>query len=227
MRQFKDFAEALNELRRDLKEMGVVVHTKSVQNKSIEGDESMATYELEDYGYIVTSPHYDQIPDNQLDREWCLAEFEERISRKPLNPGDAWKIRQPYWEQFLNKQGKFDYAYPQRISLNIDRVIGALKKDPLTRRAFLPIWSQVVDIQDDFGRRVPCSLGYHFKFRQGKLNMTYLLRSSDYFEHLGNDLWLANRLQHYVAQQCDMKVGHFTHWIGSLHCFMKDVKEVF
>jgi len=225
MRIFQTFPIALNELKRELAEMGIQIQTKSVQNLNIENNPDYQMMELQNYTYTVSQPHYEDIPVKDL--EWCLAEFEERTGGIPLNPGEAWKIREPYWKQFLNQWDQFDYAYPQRMSLNLDRVIKALKQDINTRRAFLPIIDIVNDDADDFTRRFPCSLGYLFQYRQGGLNMTYLLRSSDFFEHLTNDLWLANRLQYYVAEKLNVKVGYFCHWIGSFHCFKKNVADVF
>lgn len=223
MRQYSSFPIALNEIKRELKEMGILVTTQSVQNiqKPIEA------YELQSYQYMVTQPDWNTIPVKSEHRDWCEVEFHERVSGSPLNPGVAWKLRRKYWEPFLNKFGKFDYAYPERMSLNLDKVIHALKKDINTRRAFLPVLDRQIDEADDFSKRFPCTLGYHFLFRQGKLNMTYLLRSSDYFEHLANDLYLANRLQCHVAESVGVEPGYFCHWVGSLHCFVRDVEGVF
>lgn len=220
MRFYQSFSIALNEIKRELKEFGIVVKTQSVQN--LVGE--VEAYELQNYIYTVTEPDWRKIEVKNL--LWCEAEFKERIGG-PMNPGEAWKLRRSYWEKFLNKQGKFDYAYPDRIAYNLANVIDALKKDPFTRRAFLPIIDIVDDDSNIFDVRFPCSLGYHFLYRQGKLNMTYLLRSSDYFEHLPNDLWLAHRLQCHVAEATGLEPGNFCHWIGSLHCFTDKVSMIF
>ena len=220
MRFYQTFPIALNEIRRELREMGIIVNTKSVQN--IVAD--IEAYELQFYQYRVDKPFYGDIEVKNL--AWCEAEFKERVSGEVLNPGEAWKLREPYWKQFINKWGRFDYAYPQRMTLNLDHVINALKKDPYTRRAYLPILG-LEDHADNFEVRFPCSIGYHFLFRQGKLDMQYQLRSSDFFEHLRNDLWLANKLQYYVADKLGVKSGAFYHSVGSLHCFQRDVKGIF
>jgi thymidylate synthase len=220
MRIYETFPIALNEIKRELKEMGQKVTTQSVQN-IVEPIEMM---ELQDYIYTVTKPNWTEIPVKS--REWCDEEFKERVSGAMINPGHAWKIRRQYWEKFLNKSGRFDYAYPERITMNLDHVINALKKDIHTRRAYLSILG-LSDVPDSFNKRYPCSIGYRFNFRQDRLNMTYLLRSSDYFEHLAYDLHLAHRLQCYVANQVGVQSGHFCHYVGSLHCFLRDVKDVF
>lgn len=181
--------------------------------------------ELQNYIYTVTQPNWDSIP--LKNRDWAVLEFAERTGGQPLNPGTAWKKREEYWKQFLTSGGLFDYAYPERMAYQLPSVIEALKKDPMTRRAFLPIYDATQDTQDDFGCRIPCSLGYHFLYRQGKLNVTYLLRSSDFFEHFNYDIYLADRLKCYVAERCSMEPGNFTHWVGSLHVFAKDVEGVF
>src|SRR5271170_410517 len=158
MRFYKNFPEALNEVRRELKEMGIVVHTKSVQN--IVGD--IEAYELQFYQYRVDKPFYGDLAGSpNLDLEWCEAEFKERVGGEMLNPGEAYKLRLPYWKQFLNRWGKFDYAYPQRMGLNLDHVINALRKDIYTRRAFLPVLG-LEDHADSFDTRFPCTIGYHF-----------------------------------------------------------------
>lgn len=231
MRFFRNFPEAINEIKRELKEMGIKIHTKSVQNKDISDNPDYETMELQNYQYLVTSPDFTQIPLRSPD--WAEAEFIERTCGIPLNPGEAWRYREDYWKNFLvdcnsgSSRKIFDYAYPQRMAIPLRHVIEALKKDPYTRRAYLSIFDRYEDFPDAFGSRIPCSVGYHFLYRQGQLNATYLLRSSDFFEHFNYDIYLADRLKCFIAKECGMKPGTFSHWIGSLHCFAKDVAEVF
>lgn len=228
MRFYTDFNTAINEIRRDIKEMGINIRTKSVQNIDLtKGDSSgYDSLELQNYIYTVTEPDFKTIP--LKNPEWCEAEFNERVSRLPLNPGKAWTHRREYWEQFLSKRTHmFDYSYPERITESIDRVIHVLTLDNNTRRAYLPVFDITKDKQDWLNTRIPCSLGYWFNYRQDRLNMTYMLRSSDFGEHFNNDIYLANRLQHYVSLRTGLLPGHFTHWIGSLHVFQKDVEHVF
>jgi thymidylate synthase len=225
MRFYKNFAEALNELRRDLKEMGVRVHTKSVQNLDITNNPEYDSMEIQNYTYTVTQPDCNDIP--LANAAWCDAEFKERIGGKPLNPGQAWKLRADYWKEFLTPQGTFDYAYPQRLCYTVPHVIELLKKDPFTRRAFIPVFDASKDIVDNLDKRIPCSIGYWLVYRQYKLSITYLQRSSDFSEHFNNDIWLANKLKDYVAEKAGLESGPFIHWLGSLHVFAKDVSSVF
>src|SRR5438128_3842426 len=147
MRIYTTFAEMLNETKRELKEMGVVVHTKSVQDLDISNNPDYDSYELQSYQYCVTQPDYRTIPLKCL--EWAEAEFHERIHKPGLNPGEAWKLRKDYWSKFIHR-GKFDYTYSRRFESGLPRVINALKKDKFTRRAFLPMFISVIDYQDNF-----------------------------------------------------------------------------
>src|SRR5580692_9635036 len=131
MRFFETFTIALNEIKREVKEMGIVVHTKSVQNVNIEENPDYVAMELQNYQYTVTRPDYSKIPVKNL--PWCEAEFAERVSGEMLNPGEAWKLREAYWKRFINRFGRFDYAYPCRMTLNLEKVISTLKKDLYSR----------------------------------------------------------------------------------------------
>jgi thymidylate synthase len=228
MRIYRNFVEALSEVRRDLGEMGILVHTKSYQNKDISHDDEYSTKELQNYIYQVTNPYLDDLP---ASKPWVELEFMERISSLPVNPGTAYLTRKDVWNEFLNKEGKFDYTYNERLHYGkfsqITQAIDTLKKDPMSRQAYISIWDKY-DLADSGGYfRIPCSLGYQFQIRRDKLNITYLQRSSDYVTHFTNDIYLAVKLQGFIANELRVAVGTYTHWIGSLHAFKKDLSDVF
>lgn len=225
MRFFRNFPEAFNELRRELKEMGIKVKTSSVQNLDIRGREEFTTLELQNYAYTVLNPNVDEIPLKSY--EWAEKEFSERISMQPLNPGEAYKLRLKTWDALRRSDGKFDYTYPERYANGLGEVIEVLQKDIHTRRAFLGVFDAFLDDPADLTTRIPCTIGYWFNFRNGKLNMTYLLRSSDFGEHYNYDMYLSTRLLNHVAEILKVPVGTFTHWIGSFHVFEKEVADAF
>lgn len=224
MRFYKTFPQAINEIKRDIAEMGVRIHTKSVQNIDVSENPDYDSLELTNYTYTVLEPDWHHIPlQNSM---WAETEFWERVQGIPVNPGTSWEFRREYWSQFLHN-GHFDYTYPERMAGVLGDVIETLSKDSMTRRAFLPIFSHDEDRVDAFNRRIPCSLGYWFNIRGGQLNITYLLRSSDFSEHFNYDIYLADRLKCFIAERLGVSSGTFTHWIGSLHVFQKDIKGVF
>lgn len=253
MRLFMNFAEATNEIRRDLKEMGHRVHPKSYQNKDISNDPNFATQELTNYVYMVINP-MSTLEQLNITKPWADEEAKERFSGKRLNPGEAYKTRDDIWNEFL-VHGKFDYSYPQRLNpvglINTEKlgdkpeeievgmvdsiqlVADELAQNPDSRQCFIPLFD-AMDLNNLGGKkRVPCTLGYQIQIRENMLHITYLQRSSDFATHFQNDVYLAIRLLEEIANRIEKQngtryqLGSFTHWIGSLHIYAKDVKNVF
>lgn len=224
MRFYKDFKDALNEIKRDLAELGISVHPQTMQDKYVADDPAYETKELQNYIYTVLQPKPGDLNPIQ---PWADLEWEERVSLW-VNPGEAWKSRAEVWAEFLNSDGRFAYTYSERLSWNIGRIVAELKLHPESRQLYLGIWEPVNDIHYLGGKaRVPCSLGYWFLYRQGRLGMTYFQRSCDYSTHMQNDLYLATKMLQFVAKEAGVIPGHLIHWIGSLHVYTKDVEGVF
>ena len=244
MRIYSNARQLMSEMGRDLWEMGTEVRPKTYQNKVIEGNDNFITKELMCKQYCLTG-----LPDPEYlfvytrTQEWANAEFKERISGKSVNPGEAWKLNKGMWEQFLvfgnyiGTNHKFDYTYSERInrhtqnkkfnemvcSTYLKDIILLLKHDPDTRKAVLSIFNPSMDADNLDGTcRIPCSMYYDFLIRDGKLNITYHQRSSDFVQHFGDDVYLAYRLMQYVAEQVGVKPGNLIHTIDSLHSYKKD-----
>lgn len=231
MRIFKSFAEATNEIQRDLAEMGIEVKPKSYQNKDISHDPNMETLEIQNYSYTVLNP---QEMDLNPVQPWASLEWEERragINGKPVNPGEAWRARSTVWTEFLTEQGRFDYSYPERFDCGglspIKRIIERIDEDPDSRQLWCSIWHPEDIIFIGGERRVPCTLGYNFQVRDGALNIHYIQRSCDFATHFQNDMYMGHQLQKYVADATGYMVGRFAHTIFSMHIYKRDVKGVF
>lgn len=248
MRIYDSAYELMSEMGRQIWEMGIENRPKTYQNKVIEGNPDFITKELIAESYCLTS-----LPDPKWlfvytnTKEWADAEFEERISGKLINPGEAWKLNRSMWEEFLTQGDEqdagFDYTYAERINrLCINRfgdednmmrtyledIVRLLKFDNDTRKAVLSIFdpSEDKDRLDGFAR-IPCSMYYQFLIRPngkgGKVcNIIYNQRSSDMVSHFGDDVYLAWRLMEYVAGAVGVKPGYLYHQIGSLHSYQRD-----
>jgi len=232
-RLFADFPEAQNEITRDLAELGVDVHTETMQDKNIAGDPDYATKELSNYIYTVLKPNYSEL--EGVHEDWVELEWMDRLAGE-VNPGRAWRTRKHIWEPFLERDRgegqsriprRFSYTYSQRMGgRHIARIIDELRVHPNSRQLWLPVW-YLIDETRRGERRVPCSLGYWFVNRGGALHETYMMRSCDFYTHYANDVALATMLLHYIAKMTGLKVGSFTHFVGSLHVYAKDVAHVF
>jgi hypothetical protein len=175
------------------------------------------------------------------DLPWAEDHFQERIAGSS-NPGEQYK-NWPYWKVddkfMLPESGEFSHTYQERFWPNFtgnrydagtwEDVKDRLADDTSTRQAFLAIWNP--EDQSNNGVRVPCTIGYWFKVRDGFLDVTYLIRSCDARRHLRNDIYMTQRLAHEMLDhlrkegRC-LDLGSLSMWIGSLHCFHSDMYEI-
>ena len=228
MRIFQDATEMIREVERDLWEMGIRVQPETMQDLVVEGDDSYETVELQGYGYMLTSLGFPELESMvrylRGNLGWADAEFSDRISAYYINPGSTYKIM-PVWEQFL-RDGQFSYTYNERFREQLPLIVRELKLRPNTRQAILTMYDRHQDMNNWGGKdRVPCSLTYQFMIRRGKLNMIYTMRSCDFLTHFVHDVYLAARLLRYISKVLEIEIGTFTHFIGSLHAYKKDMKD--
>lgn len=181
---------------------------------------------------------------------WAEDHFLERVGRDPVNPpksAEQWskgvdktvvdqhrtvsedgvmKYTHTYPERFWPKLagvGVFKPRYGIRYQYgDLDDVVALMKKSPLTRQAFLPIWFPE-DTGAIHGGRVPCTLGYGFLTREGKTQISYFIRSVDFVRHFKDDVYLALRLLQWVCLQVGTTPSHLIMHITSLHIFEGDV----
>lgn len=122
---------------------------------------------------------------------------------------------------------------------DLSDVIDLLAREPATRQAYLPIFFPE-DTGAHHGQRIPCTLGYLFLLREGKLHITYYIRSCDFLRHFRDDVYMTARLCQWVLDKlkgefaphepeeawADVKPGHLTMHIGSLHVFEGDLPKL-
>jgi len=224
-RIFANCKEAINEIERDIHEMGVLCHPHSMQNKIVKDDDNYSTKEVQNYSFtILDMSDRDDIVGENL--EWCKAEYYERINPAFKNPGTAWKLRKDVWEEFLI-DGKFDYTYNERLQWQIDGIVDELKENPDSRQCIIQIHDRNIDASRMRTLRIPCSMYYQFMIRRGKLDVIYNMRSSDFDTHFTNDIWLADALRVFIADCIGIESGLLHMNIGSLHRYKNYTKHVF
>ena len=225
MRLYLNCFDAIKDIGRELKKCATIVHTQSYQNKDISKDDNFSTKEIQAFEFcILNTDDKDTMPNATVD--WCKAEFKERISKDDINPGEAWKMRKEVWEEFL-VDGEFDYTYNERISWQIPLVIEELRKNPETRQAIIEIHSNADDLEFVGGKkRIPCSMFYQFMIRDGKLDIIYVMRSTDFATHFQNDIWLAAELRRHIARELNLERGKFIMFASSLHIYKKDWEKL-
>lgn len=208
----------------------------------------MDTIELEDISLYIDLPK--EVTDWQEDIKpnlpWAEEHFSERVSGIPFNPPPS-HVRWPFAQRSNNQHMKeevFSHTYPERFwpkfaneSFHIKEgirypygdlndLIDILRRNPYTRQAYLPVWfpedlAAAIDNQ-----RVPCTLGYHFMVREGKLKITYYIRSCDFYRHFRDDVYMAGRLGQYVAAAIHVEPSRLVMHISSLHIFAAERSRI-
>lgn len=245
MRIYTNAQEMVEEVKRDLAEMGLVVRPATMQDKYVKGNPDYETKELQNYSYCLLNAQSQDIPG--VTQPWADAEFKERVTdpweRYPdgepllesislpnfINPGEAWKLREEVWSEYMH-DGKLAYTYNELLWNNdqLTKIMNRLKEDPDSRQLWISLWNPNKD-PDFLGgvSRVPCSLGYGLQVRDGKLNLHYVMRSCDFVTHFRNDVYLAIKFLEWVAEKTGYPVGDFTHTMFSCHVYNKDIQGVF
>lgn len=255
------FKPALASIDRQMRVFSMPVHTQKWQSINIAQKPEAQMRELTNLYFraeMVSEDleYYKEVIKPNLpwaDRHFVL----ERVSGSPINPGTTWK-EWPFGnsaENFLEEGGVFSHTYAERywpkyavyndknMAMHgirywygdIGDVIKLLAHDPFTRQAYLPVWFPE-DTGVVHGKRVPCTLGYHFLMRRNKLDVFYPIRSCDWYRHARDDIYLTVRLVLWILQQLRrvnkdiwdlVRPGTFSMWIGSLHLFINDYNMMY
>jgi thymidylate synthase len=116
---------------------------------------------------------------------------------------------------------------------DLDDVVNLLQRSPFTRQAYLPIWFPE-DTGVHTGKRVPCTLGYHFMIRNQMLSCRYYIRSCDVIRHMPDDIYMAMLLQEWLVDKMNrpllvptsfvpgIKRGKLSMYASSMHAFRAD-----
>ena len=218
-----------------------VVYVGEWQAQLSHEDPKSVTVEIEDFSFEYYPPWGQSIEAAiKPNMPWAEEHFQERVSGLPLNPPPS-HVKWPFAQQDNEEHvegGKFSHTYPERMwsrSLLPDGIryrtgdlkdlVHLLQKRPGTRQAYLPIWFPE-DTGATEGQRVPCTLGYHFMIRNGVLKCVYYIRSCDFYRHFRDDVFMALRLQQYVARSVGIAPGKFVMHISSLHIFAVEQQRI-
>ena len=199
-----------------LLERGSIVEVPTWQALDVEGKPQGRTFEI--CNCIVDCTIDEAVTLEGVNLPWAENQFQERVSGKPWNPGETYK--EWPWAKASEEhkpQGKFSHTYGERYYPNpnefgdkhvgiryvygdLDDVVNLLAKQPTTRQAYLPVFFPE-DTGAVHGERIPCSLGYLFLMRENKLNITYYIRSCDFYRHFRDDVYMTARLCQWVLEQ--------------------------
>ena len=171
---------------------------------------------------------------------WPFAAKKDGTNIAHKSEGEAFSHTYPerMWPKYANggqeltDSLKYDYGPHRGIRFeygDLNDVVNQLSKSPNTRQAYLPIWFPE-DTGAVHGKRVPCTLGYHFIIRDGILDISYFMRSTDLLRHFQDDVYLAVRLAQWTVEALredhphrPLRVGKLIFHTANLHIFDSDV----
>jgi thymidylate synthase len=104
----------------------------------------------------------------------------------------------------------------------LDAVRRKLSTDRESRQAAIQIFDPSRDHRGH--RDVPCTLGYRFFIRQGRLEMHTSMRSQDLWLGFPYDIFATTLLQELLAGWLGVKVGEYHHHVDSLHLYAENAE---
>ncbi|MET9879793.1 thymidylate synthase [Actinacidiphila glaucinigra] len=97
-----------------------------------------------------------------------------------------------------------------------DRVMNLLREEKDSKRGYLPVFAPT-ELVDRDNPSVSCLAGLHLLPRDGRLHMVVHMRANDLDCGLLSDAFSFTMIQEYAAIQLGLKLGSYTHYIGSAH----------
>jgi thymidylate synthase len=130
-------------------------------------------------------------------------------------------------KQFSDDGRTFFGAYGPPIYNQKASALKALTDDPASRQAVLSIWRPSPPKSKD----IPCTCLMQFLVRDGAVNMTVYMRSSDAWLGIPYDVFNFSMILHGVTSQLNFRAvesyvpGTLTMHLGSSHLYERDLKK--
>ena len=121
------------------------------------------------------------------------------------------------WEKFKrNKSGEITKSYINQI----DDVISLIKNSPDSRRMIVTAWNP--SVLDEIA--LPsCHAFFMFNVVDGKLNCHLTQRSGDIALGIPFNLACYATLTQMIAQETNLKLGQFSHYINDAHIYVNHI----
>lgn len=94
-----------------------------------------------------------------------------------------------------------------------------LVKNPNSRRAII----HIKEPYDKESKDVNCTVCLQFFIREGKLYLTTYMRSNDLWMGFPYDVFQFTNMQILMSMELELELGTYTHIVGSLHLYERDV----
>lgn len=210
---FKNANEAFNHFYYRIQEDGIVTRD---------------TKALFDVGFLIQEP-LDNLITNK-NRAWDVSYAEAEWQWYLTGDSSIYRLGYIYgkipkiWKDIANEDGRVNsnYGFYWFTLGQYDNVLQILKDDPESRRASLSIYD-ANDI-NMYSKDTPCTYAINFSIVKNKLNMSVMMRSNDLWFGFCNDQYCFSRLQEKMANDLDIEIGTYFHFVNNLHLYKKHLK---
>ena len=211
---------AYHKLCKDLLEKGHTMETRNIRGNTKELCNYMFTVNDLDIPYVSLKTGKTNLTylAAELLWYWSSRNDTEFISKF----GSMWKKLS---DDGITNNSAYGYILKEKHGFNqIEKIIELLTVDPYSRRAVLNINvpnENVIETKDE-----PCTICVDYQIREGKLQSTVVLRSSDAWFGVRNDVPFFITLQKYIAKRLNIEVGNYSMFLMSSHFYDRDFKTI-
>ncbi|QBO62738.1 putative thymidylate synthase [Escherichia phage vB_EcoM_G2469] len=184
---------------------------------------------------VVDTPSSFKMTDPRINRiSYEYAEdFWKFMISGGTNAEEAFKAY-PNVAKFISKPksdvlpANFNTFYGPRIAAQLPALLKELKEKPNSRRVVFQILesSDQALLDSDETLEYPCTDSVTYYIRDGKLYTHCHMRSQNCAVVMQLDFYLQGKLLHYIANECGVEVGDYTHTMVSAHVFERDFDYV-
>jgi len=177
------------------------------------------TLEIENFTYTVAPfVRFNSFKGRNFNLKYLKRETAWYINADPMDLSIAEHAAQ--WGKIvLNGKLNSNYGSYWFGKHGVKHIARILQKDPMSRRAVIPMYGTDDDHMDEDAKDVPCTIAIEFRLRNGRLNARAIMRSQDILWGMGNDLPTFSFLQEIIAVLLNAEVGTLTVSVGSFHVY--------
>lgn len=169
---------------------------------------------------------------NRIDYDYAEAFWQFMISGG-TDAAEAFK-EYPNVAKFIDKPksdvlpANFNTFYGPRIAAQLPALLKELKEKPNSRRAVFQILQEQDQalLDSDESLEYPCTDSITYYIREGKLYAHTHMRSQNCAVVMQLDFYLQGKLMQYIADQCGVQLGTYSHTMVSAHVFERDFDYV-
>ncbi len=118
---------------------------------------------------------------------------------------------------------RWQYTH-QEFKTQLHALIANMRRYTNSRQSVVCMWNALDLLHAFRGDKsdLPCTLNWQFMNREGALHMTCTMRSQDAWLGMPYDIFTNAMILRLLATELNLKVGIYTHNVGSLHLYQRN-----